>query len=115
MGGTGSRCIALVVRGKNFRFRDDDFGTVLKLLETAVGDDISSIQSLYLGYPAFTHPWRDVMRMGHVVFDQEYIGDIPIVLNGRGRNQNNVLERVQKQTGIHELVRKERVRFVLEQ
>ena len=81
MGETGSRCIALIVRGKNFRFRDDDFGTVLDLLETAVGDDISGVETLHLGQSTLGDSRLEVMNMSGVVLDEEYIGDIAIVLD----------------------------------
>ncbi len=115
MGETGSRCIALIVRGKNFGFRNDDFGVVLQLLEAAVGDDISGVESLHLGHSSLGDARFYVMDVGDVVLDEENIRLIPIVLDGRGGDEDDVFERVQKQTGIDELVGKERVGLVLKE
>src|SRR5882757_4415095 len=97
MGGTDSRGIALVVRGKNPGFRNDDPGTVLKFLETAVGDHVSRVKSLYLGHAGLADSRFDVMNMRDLILNEEDIGHVAVVLNRGGRNQDHIFERVQQQ------------------
>src|ERR1700761_423749 len=115
MGGTDSRGIALIIRGKNLRFGDDDLSAVCQLLETAVGDHVSGVESLYLGGVGLGDARFDVMHMRDAILNKKNIGHVAIVLDRGGRDENNVLQRVQQQAGVHKLVRKEHVVDVLEQ
>src|SRR5229473_3111738 len=108
MGETDSRGIALIVRGKNPGFGNDDLGAVLKFFETAVGDHVSSIESLYLGHAGLADSRFDVMNMRDLILNEENIGHVAVVLNRGGRNQDHIFERIQQQASVHELVGKER-------
>jgi hypothetical protein len=53
---------------------------------------------------------RDVVVLNHI--DE---GDLAVVLNGRGGNQRDVLQRVHQQPRVDELVGKERAILVVEE
>src|ERR1700722_2420717 len=115
MGGTGSRGIALIVRGQQHLFRDGDLGVVLQLLKAAVRDGIARIKALDFGLAPLTDSWLDVMDVRYVVLNQEHVGGVSIVLDRRGRDQNHVLQRVDQQVSVDKLVGKERAVFVVEE
>ena len=114
MGETDSRGIALSVRGKKRLLGDGDLGAVLQLLEATVGDYISGVESLHRGRSRFSHSWRDVMNVRDAVLNKKDVGGLSIVLDGRGRNQDLILQGIQQQAGVHEQIREKRVVFVVE-
>src|SRR5579859_1736065 len=115
MGGKGSRGIALVVRGKNLRFGNDDPGPVRQFLETAVGDHVSWIEPFHMGHVGLTDARFHVMNMRDTVLNEKDIRRVAVVLDGGGGDEYHILERVQEQAGIYELVGKERTVLILKQ
>ena len=53
------------------------------------------------------------MNVRDVILNQEHIRLVAVVLNRRGGDQHYVFQRLQQQAGIHELVGKERVVFIV--
>src|SRR5579862_6004106 len=107
MGSWGDVPIRVRVARREGNIGNGDCGPVLQLLETAVGDYISRLDSLNSSLP-LVGPTR-LDRTGHrfATLKQINEGCISVVLDGRGWDQHLVVKSCDQQTRIDELVREE--------
>ena len=92
MGGTGSRGIALIVRGKKLCLEMmilEPSCSFSKLLSATTSPGLSPCTSVMLD---LADSRLDVMDMGDAVLDQEDKRHVAVVLDGRGRDQDHVVQ-----------------------
>src|ERR1700733_8785556 len=83
-------------------FRDVHFGVSLQLLETAVGDNVSRINSFYRGKIPVRLPDLDVAHQRSPILNDVYERCLAVVLNGGSGNYCHAVERVYQQPSVYE-------------
>src|ERR1700694_3200288 len=105
MGETDSWSYALrrVRRSRQSDIGQRDLGAILKLFKAAVSNYVSRLQPFYgcLALVGVTHLDRPHHRL--VVLDEEDKVGAAVVLNGGGRDERLLLERLHQQARVHEL------------
>src|ERR1700685_4769649 len=84
--------------------RNDDCSIVLQLIEAAVGDNVSRIDAVNLGYPAVGNSRLYAAHMSEIVLDHIHKRCLAILLNGGCRNQRHSLQCIHQQMGVNKLV-----------
>src|ERR1700722_2395115 len=116
MGETDSCSLATRLLGSGWfgRLRNGNLRVVLELVEAAVGNHISGINSVHLREPVIGYASLDVLQMGDVVLNDVDKGCLAVLLNGRRRNQGNSFQRFYQQPRIDKLVREQREIIIVE-
>src|SRR5580704_3843127 len=115
MAETGSRGLTLARSGGQRLLGNYDLRIVLQLVKAAVGNHVRWIDTFDGGLTGIRDAWLDVADLGGIILDDVDKRGLAIMLNGRGRNQSDSLQGIHQQSGVYELVGKQRVVLVIEE